>query len=273
MRSIEAPSRLPENLRPLDVLARDLRWTWRPTLRALFMAIDPGLWEASGGNPVAVLAGAPSERLAALSRDADFAARLAATISEIGIENDALAVHPAARAMASSGDRIAYFSAEFGVTELLPVYAGGLGVLAGDHLKSASDLRLPLVGVGLFYNHGYFRQTLTPGEGQRESNPAVAPDALPVSLPAAADGGLPIVSVRVGDRDVHVLVRLAQVGRVPLLLLDTDVNENHPDDRGITAQLYGGDHETRIRQEIVLGIGGLRALDRLGLRPTIRHIN
>jgi starch phosphorylase len=266
-------SRLPNDLQELDALARDLRWTWRPTLRALFATVDPGLWESTGGNPVAVLASAPSERLDALAKDADFLARLAAIRSELGMEDDAPSAHPAARAMKARGDRIAYFSAEFGLTEHLPVYAGGLGVLAGDHLKSASDLRLPLVGVGLFYKHGYFRQSLLPGDGQRESNPAIETERLPISLAAPVDGGPPVVSVRVGERDVQILIRLVQVGRVPLLLLDTDVEGNHSEDRVITAQLYGGDHEMRIRQEIVLGIGGLRALDHLGMRPTIRHIN
>ena len=265
--------RLPDNLQPLDTLARDLRWTFRPSLRALFSSLDPELWESTGGTPVALLWRIAPERLEAAARDRDYLARLEAVRSELGMEDDAPPAHPAARAMQQRGDRIAYFSAEFGLTELLPVYAGGLGVLAGDHLKSASDLRLPLVGVGLFYRHGYFRQSLARPEGQRESNPAVETDLLPISFPETPDGGPPVVRVSVGEREVAVLIRLVQVGRVPLLLLDTDVEENHPEDRGITAQLYGGDHETRIRQEIVLGIGGLRALDRLGYRATIRHIN
>jgi starch phosphorylase len=273
MRSTLPPSRLPDNLSPLDLLARDLRWTWRPTIRALFAAVDPVLWRAVGGNPVALLAAVPPERLEFLSHDPGFLARLEAMVSELGLEDDAPPEHPAARGMKTRGDRIAYFSAEFGLTELLPIYAGGLGVLAGDHLKSASDLRLPLVGVGLFYKHGYFRQSLAVPQGQVESMPTIDVDHLPIALPATPDGGPPTVLVQVGERDVTVLIRLVQVGRVPLLLLDTDVPENHPDDRGITAQLYGGDHETRIRQELVLGIGGLRALDRLDLRPTIRHIN
>jgi starch phosphorylase len=265
--------RLPENLQPLNDLARDLRWSWRPSLRALFATLDPELWEKTGGNPVALLADVPAERLASASADAAFVARLEGIRSEIGIEDDAQPAHPATRAMKQRGDLIAYFSAEFGLTELLPIYAGGLGVLAGDHLKSASDLRLPLVGVGLFYKHGYFRQSLAPGKGQTESSLAVDPDRLPVSVALLPDHVSPMVTVKVGERDVHVLIRIVQVGRIPLLLLDTDVNENHEEDRAITAALYGGDHEMRIRQEIVLGIGGLRALDLLRLRPTVRHIN
>jgi starch phosphorylase len=265
--------RLSPELQPLAELARDLRWTWRPSMRALFASIDPALWASTGGNPMALLADVPAQRLETLSHSPDFLSRLGALRTELALEDDAQPAHPATRAMKQRGDLVAYFSAEFGLTELLPVYAGGLGVLAGDHLKSASDLRLPLVGVGLFYRNGYFRQALERGGGQSESAMSVDPDRLPMSIPPAPDGGVPMVTVRVGERDVHVLIRLVQVGRVPLLLLDTDVNENEPDDRAITSTLYGGDHELRIRQEIVLGIGGLRALDRMKLRATVRHIN
>ena len=194
MQSIALPHpRLPDNLQPLDTLARDLRWTFRPSMRALFSALDPELWESTDGNPVALLWRIAPERLEAMARDRDYLGRLEAVRSELGIEDDAPPAHPAARAMQQRGDRIAYFSAEFGLTELLPVYAGGLGVLAGDHLKSASDLRLPLVGVGLFYRHGYFRQSLARSEGQRESNPAVETDLLPISFPQTPDGGPPVV--------------------------------------------------------------------------------
>jgi starch phosphorylase len=239
----------------------------------LFESIDPAVWSATGGNPVDVLRHAPVERLEELSRDAGFLARLSALIAELAIEEDAPSRNPAARALAARGDRIAYFSAEFGLTELLPVYAGGLGVLAGDHLKSASDLAIPLVGVGLFYREGYFRQSLDLLEGQREENPVLDVEGLPIGFPETPDGGPPVVTVELGDRSIFVLIRLVEIGRIPLLLLDTHIPENGPEDREITARLYGGDHETRILQEIVLGVGGLRALERLGLRPTVRHIN
>ncbi|MEO8430960.1 MAG: alpha-glucan family phosphorylase [Acidobacteriota bacterium] len=274
MRSQPTPHpRLPEALQPLAAIARDLRWTWRPGVRALFASVDRAVWESEEENPVALLERVSPERLEALARDEDFLSRVAALVSEIGIEDDGEPLHPGTRAMQQRGDRVAYFSAEFGLTELLPVYAGGLGVLAGDHLKSSSDLRIPLVGVGLFYRQGYFRQSLARGEGQRESALSVDPAHLPISLPATPDGAPPVITVRVAGRDVRILIRLVQVGRVPLLLLDTDLEENHPDDRSITSTLYGGDQETRIRQEIVLGIGGLRALDLLKMRPTVRHIN
>jgi starch phosphorylase len=264
---------LPENLAPLDELARDLRWTWRPSLRALFTSLDPEGWDRTRGNPVALLAQCPPEHLARASADPSFLAQLSAVRTEIGLADDAQPSHPAIRAMRQRKDLVAYFSAEFGLTEVLPIYAGGLGVLAGDHLKSASDLGLPLVGVGLFYGHGYFRQSLHPLEGQREEDAPLDPDRLPMSLPLTPNGGPPMVTVVVGEREVRVLIRLVTVGRVPLLLLDTNVADNHPEDRAITDRLYGGDQETRIRQEIVLGIGGLRALEAMGWRPTIRHLN
>jgi len=226
-----------------------------------------------GGNPVALLSDASPERLREASTDPAFLAQLAGVLSELGLEDQAQPFHPACRAMKERGDLIAYFSAEFGLTELLPIYAGGLGVLSGDHLKSASDLGLPMAGVGLFYHQGYFRQSLHREEGQRESNPHLDIGRMPVTLPLAEGGGPPAITLEMGDRRVQVLIRLVRVGRVPLLLLDTDLPENDPEDREITSRLYGGGAETRIRQEIVLGIGGLRALERLNLRPTIRHLN
>jgi glycogen phosphorylase len=274
MRAVERPHpRLPGSLQPLQALARNLRWTWRPTLRVLFETIDPALWAETGGNPVEILRRVPSERLEELSRDSRFLGWLSAVISETAAEEDTPPRSQAARALVAAGDRVAYFSAEFGLTELLPVYAGGLGVLAGDHLKSASDLGIPLVGVGLFYREGYFRQALDPQEGQREENPVLDVEGLPIGFPETPDGGPPVVTVQLGDRSIFVLIRLVEVGRIPLILLDTHIPENGPEDREITARLYGGDHETRILQEIVLGVGGLRALERLGQRPTVRHIN
>ena len=270
---IHPPVSLPPNLQPLADLARDLRWSWRPALRALFAAVDPAAWERSGGNPVAVIAEASPERLAALSQDRLFLTQMAALLAELGIENAEEPLHPASRAMRTQGDSIAYFSAEFGLTEFLPIYAGGLGVLAGDHLKSASDLGLPMVGVGLFYRFGYFRQALEAETGQAESYPPLDLEKLPVAIAQAPDGQPATITLPVGERIVQVLVRLVRVGRVPLVLLDTDVADNAPEDRAITAHLYGGDQETRIRQEVVLGFGGPRALARLGLKPTIRHLN
>ena len=254
-----------------------LRWTWRPSLRALFASLDPEGWERTRRESGALLAECPPERLARCGRGRRSSwTQLSAVRAEIGLEDDAQPAHPAIRAMRQRGDLVAYFSAEFGLTEVLPIYAGGLGVLAGDHLKSASDLGLPLVGVGLFYGHGYFRQSLRPGGGAaREPTRLSTRTGCRSSLARTPDGGPPV-----GHRDASASatsassIRLVTVGRVPLLLLDTNLEENDPEDREITARLYGGDQETRIRQEIVLGIGGLAgARARCSWRPTIRHLN
>lgn len=265
--------RLPLGLQPLWDLARDLRWSWHPAMRALFSALDPEAWEATGGNPVAVLLTAAPERIDWAAGNAAFLTHLSAIQSELGLEDGCLPAHRAARTIREHEERIAYFSAEFGLTEHLPIYAGGLGILAGDVLKSASDLGLPMVGVGLFYREGYLRQMLDADGWQLEANPALDLDRLPICLPSVPGGVPPLVNLTIAEREVSVLIRLVRVGRVPLLLLDTDIPENVPEDRGITARLYGGDQDTRIRQEMVLGIGGLRALELLQFRPTIRHIN
>jgi starch phosphorylase len=264
---------LPPNLTLLLRLSRDLRWTWRPSLRALFSSLDPELWKTVRGNPAAFLRRVSRERLEAAAADRAFLATLYGLASELAFEDTAQPLHPGVRGLTTRNDRIAYFSAEFGLTEVLPIYAGGLGVLAGDVLKSASDLKLPLVGVGLFYREGYFRQVLDAAGWQHEENPILDPEDLPLALPGTRDGGPPTIVLELGDRAVQLLIRVARVGRISLFLLDADLPENHPDDREITARLYSGDQEMRIRQEITLGIGGLRALKRLGLSPSIRHIN
>src|SRR5664280_2226879 len=263
---------LPEALAPLSPLARDLRATWREEVRALFRDIDPEEWERSG-NPVVLLRTADPARLASLAADEAYVGRVLAVARAIGVEDAALPWHPVAAALAASGDRIAYFCAEFGLTEILPIYSGGLGVLAGDHLKSSSDLGVPLVGVGLFYREGFSRQMLTADARQKETYPVVDPHDLPIDILPTSAGVAPIVSVRVGERDVHLLVRRVRVGRTTLLLLDSHLPVNRPSDREITNRLYGGDKEMRIRQELALGIGGMRALDLAGLRPTVRHAN
>jgi starch phosphorylase len=264
---------LPPNLALLLRLSRDLRWTWRPSIRALFSSLDPDLWTVVRGNPAAFLRRVSRERLQAAAADPAFVKTLYGLASELAFEDNAEPIHPGVRGLASRRDRIAYFSAEFGLTETLPIYSGGLGVLAGDVLKSASDLKLPLVGVGLFYREGYFRQRLDADGWQREHYALLDPEDLPLGLPRTDDGGPPMILLDLGDRPVHLLIRVARVGRISLFLLDADLPENHPEDRAVTGRLYSGDQEMRIRQEIVLGMGGLRALKRLGLTPSIRLIN
>jgi len=266
-------SGVPEKLLPLFSLSHDLRWTWRADLRALFEVLDPDAWRRAGGNPVRLFREVPAERLWRAAEDPVYQEELLAMVRRLTEEDLTEPRHPAARELVARGERIAYFSAEFGLTEILPIYAGGLGVLAGDHLKSSSDLGVPLIGVGIFYREGYFRQVVDEDGMQNEAYPVLEPDDLPLSIAETPDGSPPVVTVDLAGRTVHLLVRVAKVGRVPLLLLDSNLPENEPPDREVTARLYGGGHETRLQQEIVLGIGGSRALEKVGVWPTIRHIN
>jgi starch phosphorylase len=249
-----------------------MRWTWRPATRALFRELDPEEWNRSG-NPVRLLRSVDPARLEALARSGEYVARVHAAAEAFAAEDRSEPSRPAVAAFAARGERVAYFCAEFGLSEMLPIYSGGLGVLAGDHLKSSSDLAVPLVGVGIFYREGFFRQTLTADARQKESYPIVDPLDLPVEVLPTQAGVPPVVTVRIADHDVHLLIRRVRVGRTPLLLLDAHLPSNRPADREITNRLYGGDTDMRIRQEIVLGIGGMRALDVAGLRPTVRHAN
>ena len=242
-------------------------------MRALFEVVDPEAWKRARGNPVRLFREVPAERLWRAAEDQAYQEELHAMVRRLTEEDLAEPKDPAARELVARGERIAYFSAEFGLTEVLPIYAGGLGVLAGDHLKSSSDLGVPLVGVGLFYREGYFRQVVDAEGMQNEAYPILEPDDLPLSLAETPDGSPPVVTVDLAGRTVHLLIRMAKVGRVPLLLLDSNLPDNETHDREVTARLYGGGHETRLQQEIVLGIGGSRALEKLGIWPTIRHIN
>jgi starch phosphorylase len=264
---------VPEKLHPLFALAHDLRWTWRADMRELFAALDREAWKRARGNPVALFRETPPHRLWTASEDPGFLRAVDDLVARLAKE-DALAPRAAGAAeLVAGGERVAYFCAEFGLTEILPIYAGGLGVLAGDHLKAASDIGVPLVGVGLFYKEGYFRQLMDPEGRQTEIYPRLDAEELPLSIAEMPDGGPPFVTVELEGRSVKLLVRSARVGRVPLYLLDSDIEENEEADRSVTARLYGGGRRCRLKQEIVLGIGGLRALERLGLRPTIRHMN
>lgn len=251
---------LPEPLRPLSALARNLRWSWHPETRDLFHAVDPGAWRAAGGNPVRLLGSTPPRRLARLAEDRGFLRRLAVASGDL---QDYLS-EPRWYQSAGAGlpGALAYFSPEFGVTGALPQYSGGLGVLAGDHLKTASDLGVPLIGVGLLYRHGYFRQSLTADGWQQEQYPVFDPNELPLqSLREPGDGAPVRVELRLpGGRSLRAHVWRADVGRVPLLLLDSDVEENAPGERDVTDRLYGGGSEHRLLQEMLLGIGGIRAV-------------
>ncbi|GHJ36141.1 alpha-glucan family phosphorylase [Streptomyces sp. TS71-3] len=250
---------LPEPLRPLSRLARNLRWSWHQPTRELFARLDPDRWDASGRDPVRLLGSVPPARLARLAADEDFLRRLAGAAADLDYYLTGERWY-----QQQPGDlpaAVAYFSPEFGLTAALPQYSGGLGILAGDHLKAASDLGAPLIGVGLLYRHGYFRQSLAHDGWQQEHYPVLDPHELPLS-PLHEDDGTP-TRVRLalpGGRDLRARVWLAQVGRVPLLLLDSDVEENDPRERDVTDRLYGGGSEHRLLQEMLLGMGGVRAV-------------
>ncbi|MCX2967385.1 MULTISPECIES: alpha-glucan family phosphorylase [Streptomyces] len=250
---------LPDSLRPLGDLARNLRWSWHTDTRELFRYADPEGWRATGGDPLRLLGAVPAARLAELAQDRRFQRRLKLGAGDL---NDYLTEprwyqHAADDLPAA----IAYFSPEFGITAALPQYSGGLGILAGDHLKAASDLGVPLIGVGLLYRHGYFRQSLSRDGWQQESYPVLDPDELPLELLRGGEGAPVTVSLALpGGRTLHAYVWRARVGRVPLLLLDSDVEENAPRERDVTDRLYGGGREQRLLQEMLLGIGGVRAV-------------
>jgi starch phosphorylase len=266
---------LPEPLRRLQELAYNLRWAWDHDSIALFRRLDRDLWEKTSHNPVAMLGQISQERLEAACNDPGFMASLHSVCESfddyMSFSNTWFEKH-----YGDLKDRpvIAYFSMEFGITECLQNYSGGLGVLSGDHLKSASDLGIPLIGVGLLYQEGYFQQYLNADGYQQELYPINDYSVQPVILQRDADGNPIKITVPMPGRDLYAQIWRVQVGRVPLFLLDSNVPENErEEDRNLTDRLYGGDRRTRIRQEILSGIGGIRALDALGLRPTICHMN
>jgi glycogen phosphorylase len=243
---------------PLSKLVTNLRWSWHPETRDLFEALDPALWQSCNGDPVKVLGEVSAERLAALSKDRKFVRRLQDAVDDL---QEYLTTPRWYQSLGSEApETIAYFSAEFGVTEVLPNYSGGLGILAGDHLKAASDLGVPLIGLGLLYRGGYFEQSLSADGWQLEHYPSLDPHGLPVKLVREDDGSATVITVPLPEgRTLHAHVWRAQVGRVPLLLLDSDIEENTPTERGVTDRLYGGDEDHRLRQEMLLGIGGVKA--------------
>ena len=258
---------LPEALSRLSELAHNLLWSWDINIRVVFRRLDLSLWRSCGHNPVLMLGRLPQETLEKASKDPRYLA-LYRRACEI-LDN-----YLAQRNTAGREELIAYFSMEYGISECLNIYSGGLGILSGDHLKAASDMGMPLVGVGLLYQKGYFQQVLSPDGWQQERNPVNDFYTLPVSPAKDPQGRDVQVEVQLPTGLVRVKVWQVNVGAVKLYLLDTNIPENQrPEDREITDLLYGGDAHTRIRQEIVLGIGGLRALHALGLRPTVYHMN
>jgi starch phosphorylase len=273
LRTFRVVPNFPPELQPLRQIALNLWWVWNQEARSLFADLDPALWDRTQHNPILLLQMIDQARLDAAARDEAYLARL-------GIAEQLLATYMRSestwyrRSEAGSDEPlVAYFSAEFGVTECLSIFAGGLGVLAGDHLKSSSDLGLPLIGVGLLYQEGYFHQLLSESGWQQELYGQHDFEQLPLTRVLADDGEPLQVQIEMPGRLVFANVWRAQVGRIALYLLDTNSPSNQPDDRRITDKLYGGDIEARIKQEIVLGIGGFRALQQLKLNPSVFHMN
>ncbi|HPX37811.1 MAG TPA: alpha-glucan family phosphorylase [Mycobacterium sp.] len=263
LRRFTVRAHLPERLGALARLSTNLRWSWDAPTQDLFESIDPGQWARSGRDPVGVLGAVTPERLDELAEDSEFLARLDALAAEL---DDYLTKPLWYQQLQETNDEplptgIGYFSMEFGVAEVLPIYSGGLGILAGDHLKAASDLGLPLIGVGLNYRSGYFRQSLTPDGWQHENYPSLDPQGLPLRLLSDSSGAPVVIELPMPEsRTLRARVWVAQVGRIPLLLLDSDIPENDHDLRHVTDRLYGGDQEHRIKQELLAGIGGVRAI-------------
>ena len=272
LRTYTVVPRLPAALERLRDIAKNLWWAWAPEARELFLRIDAELWEEVHGNPIELLSRVEQTRLDDLTQDDVFLARLDAAYGTLSryLAHDGWFKKNFPEAKDA---RIAYFSMEYGLHESLPIYSGGLGVLAGDHLKTASDLGLPLVGVGLAYAEGYFRQALNDDGWQQERYPINDWHRLPVEAVHGQDGKRLIIRVTYPDRTIYAQLWRVQVGRVPLFLLDANLAENAPEDRSITGPLYGGDQEFRVRQEIMLGIGGVHALEAVGLSPTVCHMN
>jgi glycogen phosphorylase len=264
---------LPEHIDRLEELARDLWWSWSRDARNVFRRLDYPLWRQTAHNPVKMLRTISREALNRALSDADWLATYDRAIAGLDAARAAHHTwchveHPSLASRA-----VAYFSAEFALHQSLPIYAGGLGVLAGDHCKEASDLGVPLVGVGFMYPQGYFHQSISADGWQEEKYEKLNWDDVPVE-PAMTPEGMPCVTaVPLGNRTVLAAVWLVRVGHAKLYLLDTDLEENAPWDRELSARLYGGDRETRVQQEIMLGIGGVRVLKAMGIDPAVYHLN
>jgi starch phosphorylase len=269
---LEIHPRIPRRLIRLLELAGNLWYSWDRPTRTLFARLHPGLWDACGHSPKAFLKRVDEQRLVEAAEDHVFLASFNRVMSSYDTYHNEPMRRDFPQHLKQS-DLVAYFCAEFGLHESFPIYSGGLGILAGDHCKAASDMRLPFIGVGLLYRQGYFSQTIDADGNQIATNHDSDFDDMPVA-PAVDDNNAEVhVHVELPGRTVAVKVWTARVGHVQLILLDTDLPANSPEDRNIAHQLYGGDKHTRIRQEIILGIGGARALAALGLKPSVWHIN
>ncbi len=265
---------LPKELECLRELAYNLYWVWSHDLMELFIRLDPDLWEKTNHNPVLMLGTMKQDRLNSAARDDAYLAQVERACHQFHeyLDRGSSWFLKTYKEIAEA-NQIAYFSMEFGITEALPNYSGGLGILSGDHLKSASDLGIPLIGVGLLYQEGYFRQYLNADGWQQERYPQNDFYTLPIRLEKDPNGKPVTISVDLPGRTLNAQIWRVLVGRISLFLLDTNIPSNSQEDQDITDQLYGGDRELRMKQEILLGIGGYRALQALGLHPSVFHLN
>ena len=265
--------KMPGELARLQELAYNLWWSWTPDARRLFETIDPTLWRLSYHNPVKLLHDLKPERLASLNDDPVFARLYSSVLKAYDAYMGASTTWFAGRYPHLAGSTVAYFSAEFGLHSSIPIYSGGLGILAGDHCKEASDLGIPLIGLGFMYPQGYFHQRMSADGWQEAEYEPFNRLESPVQR-AMTPAGIPCqISLQLDSRTITAIVWQVRVGRVTLYLIDTDVPENQPWDRELTARLYGGDHNVRLRQEILLGVGGVRVFRALGLSPAVWHAN
>jgi starch phosphorylase len=264
---------LPDRVRRLDELAANLWWSWHLMPRKLFRDLDYQLWRSTAHNPVRMLSLVTRERFEQMLREPEFVNTYDAAIADFDNNLSARNTWMSRHLPGFQNTQVAYFSAEFALHQSLPIYAGGLGVLAGDHCKEASDLGVPLVGIGFMYPQGYFHQHVSPEGWQLETYERLNWPDVAIEQALKPDGNPCVIAVPLGDRAVLTNVWKVSVGRVSLYLLDTGLEENAPQDRELSARLYGGDREIRLQQEIVLGIGGVRALRALGIAPAVWHLN
>ena len=270
---ITVTPQLPERINKLSEIAGNLWWAWNTDFLKLFKIIDGDLWETVGKNPVKFLKLVSQERLEKVAENPEFLKEYDKIANDFYDYMNSKSTWFKKNYPDNKNDLIAYFSAEYGLDQILSIYSGGLGILSGDHLKSASDLGIPLVAVGLLYKNGYFHQKINEnGEQETEYN-NIELSNLPINPVKDENGEELKIYVKFEKRKVYLKVWQINVGRIKLYLLDSDIDKNSAEDRETTLKLYGGDQDMRIRQEIVLGIAGVRLLKKLGLNPTIYHMN
>ena len=264
---------LPDRINRLEELAHDLWWSWNPDARSVFRRLDYALWRVTAHNPVRMLSTVAPDTLARAIANPEWLTNYDHAVARLDVARATRNTWCDRECPDLAGQSIAYFSAEFALHQSLPIYAGGLGVLAGDHCKEASDLGVPLIGIGFMYPQGYFHQTVSAEGWQEEIYEKLTWADAPIEPALTADGKPCVTAVPLGSRTVLMAVWRVRVGRVNLYLLDTGLEENAPWDRDLSARLYGGDRDTRVQQEILLGVGGVRALKAVGAEPAVYHLN